>query len=173
MRQKRPTRLRVFSDSNHADCPFTRKSTSCTVTMHGQHAIQFSSTTQVPVSLSSGESEWHGLVKSSATGLGLQAMARDYNMELELDVYTDSTAAKGIGSRRGAGRIKHLDTSTFWVQQLVAAKKLRIFKQDGATSVADLGTKHLSRVKINQLMALLGMRFEKGRHKLSLKMSKG
>ena len=34
-RQKRPTRLRVFSDSNHADCPFTRKSTSCTVTMHG------------------------------------------------------------------------------------------------------------------------------------------
>ena len=42
-----------LSDSDHAGCKVSRKSTSDTVLMLGQHLIKFSSTTQGVLSLSS------------------------------------------------------------------------------------------------------------------------
>ena len=116
-RQPKPKRVDTYTDTNHADCPFTRKSTSCTASFLGKHCVQFTSTTQIAHTLSSGESEWNGLVKGGANGLGVQSVCRDYGEELPLALHTDSSAAKGIGSRRGAGRLKHLDTGLLWLQE--------------------------------------------------------
>ena len=137
--------------------------------MLGQHTVQFTSTTQIPVSLSSGESEWNGLVKGAACGLGVQSLLRDMGWDMELALHTDSSAARGIGSRRGAGRLKHIDTQLLWLQDHVSRKRLQVFKIDGMRNPADLGTKHLAGPRMHYLMRLLGLAFVSGAHKLALK----
>ena len=56
-RQRFPRCILVKSDTDWAGCPLTRRSTSGTSVHFGQHTWYCSSTTQVPVSLSSGEAE--------------------------------------------------------------------------------------------------------------------
>jgi hypothetical protein len=168
-RQPPVKKVKVFSDSNHADCSFTRKSTSCCASLMGSHAVQFASTTQISLSLSSAESEWKGLVKAAATGIGLQSLSADYGYDLELELLADASAAIGIGSRRGAGRLKHLDTGLLWLQDLVTRKALELTKTPGETNVADLGTKHLAAPRMRQLMAALSLEFRTGTHKLALR----
>eukprot|EP00959_Pyramimonas_sp_CCMP1952_P452071 9464987-Pyramimonas_sp.AAC.1 len=54
--QEDPGRVTVFTDSDHAGCLKTRKSTSCTMTFYGKHMVRATSTTQGVIALSSGES---------------------------------------------------------------------------------------------------------------------
>ena len=55
-----------YSDSDHAGCKRTRRSTSCAILMHGRQFIKMLCTTQIPIALSSGESEWHPLVRTAS-----------------------------------------------------------------------------------------------------------
>ena len=86
-----------------------------------------------------------------------------------MGLHTDSSAAKGIGSRRGAGRLKHLDTGLLWLQEHVSRKAIEVFKTSGDSNPADLGTKHLPRAKMLTHMARCGLEFRAGAHKLALK----
>ena len=70
-------------------------------------------------------------------------MAKDLGADLGLDIYVDATAGKGIASRRGVGKIRHLHTSTLWVQRLVQDKECAIKKIAGEDNPGDFGTKHL------------------------------
>ena len=66
-RRQNPRRhLSGYSDSDYAGQTSTRKSTSCTVEMLGQHLIGQSSTTQSNVTLSTGEAEYQSLVKTGS-----------------------------------------------------------------------------------------------------------
>ena len=49
----------AHSDSDHAGCLRTRKSTSGTILKRGRHMVKMLSTTQTPIALSSAESEWY------------------------------------------------------------------------------------------------------------------
>ena len=77
--------------------------------------IKLLSTTQVTVALSTAESEWHALVRTASALIGLQNLAADLGRYLQLTLKTDATAAIGIASRRGAGKIRHLATQTLWL----------------------------------------------------------
>ena len=66
----------------------------------GSHTIKTWSRMQSVVALSSGEAEYYAIVKGSAEGLGIQAIAADMGLEWCLHVSTDASAAIGIGSRR-------------------------------------------------------------------------
>ena len=56
---------------------------------------------------------------------------------------TDSTAAKGMASRRGHGKVKHLQTCELCLQEVVKGKRIEIQKVGTKFSPADLMTKHL------------------------------
>ena len=58
------TEIDCYSDTDWAGCPRTRRSTSGGCLMLGQHLIKSWSTTQVAISLSSGEAEFYGVVKA-------------------------------------------------------------------------------------------------------------
>eukprot|EP00971_Amphidinium_carterae_P026699 526719-Amphidinium_carterae.1 len=109
-----PQHVTVFSDSDHAGCLKTRKSTSGSMCFFGSHLIRSGSTTQGVVSLSTGESEFYAAVKSTSVGLGMVEMFRDLGVALSKKpsvlVRVDATAGLGIASRRGAGRIRHIAT---------------------------------------------------------------
>ena len=160
--QKVPTKITSKSDTDHAGCVSTRKSSSGTALFHGRNALKTISTTQATLSLSSGESEYSGLVKATSAGLGMQSMAEDMGYKLELDVETDSNAAKGMASRRGIGKVRHLASRLLWIQQVVAERLCKIFKIPGKLNVADLLTKHLPAADIDKCMQLLGCYYPKG-----------
>eukprot|EP00971_Amphidinium_carterae_P351978 6492372-Amphidinium_carterae.1 len=135
--------LHIYSDSDHAGCTRTRKSTSCSVVMHGGHMLRFTVATQQPIALSSAESEWYALVRAATVGIGMVSMCLDYGVSLKPILYSDATAASGIGARRGAGKVRHIETSTLWLQRHLTSGVVTLKRQEGPSNIADLGTKHV------------------------------
>ena len=74
---------------------------------------------QAVIALSSGEAEYSGLASATWHMLGLQCILLDWRWKFEANVWVVVTAGAAIGSRRGLGRVKHIDTVFFWVQALV------------------------------------------------------
>ena len=139
--------------------------------MLGLHLAKSWSSTQPNPALSSGEAEYYGVVKAAGVGLGYQALILDLGIELPLRLWTDSSAAIGVTSRQGVGKIRHLDTRTLWVQQAVRTGRIEVRKVKGTENPADLFTEHLPTAeKLEQLVGLFGGRFEKGRAECAPKM---
>ena len=63
-------------------------------------------------------------------------------------INTDSSAAKGTASRRGIGKIRHLDIDDLWLQDEVAKGVIKVFKIDGTRNIADALTKHVDQAKL-------------------------
>ncbi len=156
--------VEVYTDTDWAGCPRTRKSTSGGCVMLGRHTIKSWSSTQSSIALSSGEAELNGVVRGSGVGLGYQSLLRDLGIEAPVRVWTDSSAAIGICSRQGLGKLRHLDTHTLWVQQAVRCKRIDLRKIDGDTNPADIFTKHsISRDRLIKLTDLFDCQFRGGR----------
>ena len=123
------------------------------------------SVTQSTVALSSGEAELGGICRGASIGLGLQSLASDLGMTLELEVLTDATAAIGICRRRGLGKIRHLATADLWVHDRLRRGDFRLTKVPGAENPADILTKFVSRDVMAKHMATMGLVSESGRAK--------
>ena len=182
-RQERQTRLLIESDSDHAGCLRTRRSTSSSKLFHGTHLIRSSSTTQTVLALSSGESEFYAAVKAGSVGIGAVHMMEDLGLAFseptevrvrktdnpKLEIKADATAGIGVAMRRGAGRIRHIATPTLWLQKLIQDQVIKISKVPGALNRADLGTKHLDHSTIVKHMTGCRMRFVSGTSSMALK----
>jgi hypothetical protein len=154
----------VYSDTDWAGCPRTRKSTSGGCIMSGDHLLKSWSSTQGSVALSSGEAEFYGVVKAAGYGLAYQALLKDFGQDKSLTVFTDSTAALGIAARQGLGKLRHLDTNTLWIQQAVRCKRLILRKVAGEENPADVFTKHIvGAEKLGQLIRLFDLKYMPGR----------
>ena len=115
------------------------------------------------MSLSSGEAEFYGFVRGSGQGIGYQALLRDLGLDMPLRMWTDSSAAIGICSRQGLGKLRHIDAHTLWVQQAVRSKRLDIKQVLGEEDPADLLTKHsLSKDRLDKLVGLFDCQFNGG-----------
>ncbi len=173
-RQQSVSHVEVYTDTDWAGCPKTRKSTSGGCVMLGEHAVKHWSSTQKSISLSSGEAEFAGVIRGAGQGLGYQALLRDLGVELPLRVWTDSSAAIGICTRQGLGKLRHLDTHTLWIQQAVRTRRVDLRKVAGESNPADLLTKHsLSRQRLEDLVSLFGCRYLGGRADSAPRMRKG
>ena len=54
----------------------------------------------------------------AAESFGLQTLAAEWGWDLEIRVWTDSTAAKGVVARVSHGKnMKDVDTKYIWLQQ--------------------------------------------------------
>ena len=88
----------------------------------------------------------------------------DLGIHLAVRVWTDSSAALGIASRSGLGKLRHLETHTLWVQEKVRTGAISLKKVWGEVNPADLFTKHLpSREKVHQLLGLFNCEYRAGR----------
>jgi len=142
--------------------------------MLGAHVIKHWSSTQPSVTLSAGEAEFYGVVRGAGMGLGYQSLLRDMQRHLPLRLWTDSSAAIGICSRQGLGKLRHLDTHTLWVQQAVREKRVDLRKVDGEANPADVMTKHFcSRDKLAHLVSLYGCKCTAGRSEAAPQVRQG
>ena len=166
--QEAPDTICVTVDTDHAGCLDTRKSTSGGIVMLGTHCIKTWSTNQQVVATSSGEAEYYGMVKGASNGLGVQGMLRDSGVILGITLCTDSSAAKGIASRRGLGKVRHIELAELWVQDQVERGRIQIRKIGGKTNVADMLTKYLDGRSMKILMEHLPIRIRQSRHRLAV-----
>ena len=159
----------MWTDSDHAGCIKTRKSVSGGVLMAGGCCIKTYSKGQGVVSLSTGEAEYYSLVSGASNLLGEVSTALDWGIKTINEVNMDASAGISMGSRRGLGKAKHVDTQFHWVQERVAQKNFKIKKVGTNDMLADVLTKPVPEATMNK--ALLGMNFHflEGQHQLSLK----
>jgi len=163
-RQGEGVALHTQVDTDHAGCLKTRKSTSGGITKLGRHTIRTWSLTQAVIALSSGEAEYYGIVKGASFSLGTQSLLRDMGIHAEVHMYTDSSAAKGIASRRGLGKVRHIEVNQLWLQDQVHSGKITLTKIAGTDNCADILTKHASAKILEGHLRILDHRIREGRH---------
>ena len=114
------------------------------------------SSTQSVVALSSGESEYYGVVKGASEGLGIKSILGDWGYHREIKLWTDSSAAKGMASRIGLSKkTRHIAVHFLWVQEKVEAGQLSMHKVAGEKNTADMATKYLTNEAMRRLLGKL------------------
>ncbi len=140
--------------------------------MFGNRCVETHSQTQETVPVSSGESEFFGIAKADTMGLGMKGLmedwgaTEDWGVEVGAQVNTDSSAAKSIASRRGAGRARRREARERWIQDRVAKGALTVAQVKGENNVADGFTKHVKRHRMDAYMKVCGVVWKSGRHEL-------
>ena len=162
--QETPSKLVAWADSDYAACRSTRKSTSGGCLMFGSHAIRTWSSTQSVVALSVGEAEYSALVKAGCAALGLQSVAGDMGLSLEVELNTDSSSAKGVAGRLGLGKTRHIAVHLLWLQEKARNQEVRIRKVPTSGNLADLMTKIMDANRTKQLLELMGCWFTEGQN---------
>ena len=158
----------VWTDSDWAGDRMERKSISGGVIRLGSHSVKLWSSTQKSIALSSGEAEYYALVKGGSIGIGISSMLSDFGVVVDsrLHIHTDSSAAKGICSRRGLGKVRHIDIHMLWIQDRVYKGDIIIKKVCGEDNISDALTKHVDAGKLTQHLQNTGQELLSGRHTL-------
>ena len=136
------------------------------VVMFGSHCLRTYSQTQETIALSSGESGLYGIAKAATMGIGTKSVFKEFGLELGVQVNTASSAARSFSSRRGAGRVRHVEARWLWVQGRVRRGELSIVKVCGEDSAADGLTKHVERSNMEMCMERCGFVRREGRRDL-------
>ena len=95
--------------------------------------------------------------------MGLQSLAADLGIRLDITIMTDATAAIGIARRRGLGKVRHLATADLWIQDRIRKKDFELKKIPGSDNPADILTKNVDRCTLQKHIQNLGLRNESGR----------
>ena len=129
--------------------------------MIGGRCIKTWNTTQGPIALSSVEAEYYSMVDVAMSAIGMKNMALEIGAligESQILMHTDSIFAKSFSSRRGFGKIPHMETRALWLQEAVASRKVILLKVRGEQNPADLLTKCLNREAIECHLGRMGVR---------------
>ncbi len=93
-------------------------------------------------------------------------MFEELGVPEKVRVRADSSAAKSISMRKGAGTVRHIEVRELWVQEKVDKGEMEIKKLKGESNVADGLTKHVEKRQMEQYVESRGLRFASGRHSL-------
>merc|ERR1712074_249246 len=106
------------------------------------------------------------MVKGTGNALGTAGVLQDLGVRLPITLYTDLSAAKGTSSRRGLGKVRHIELSELWLQDQVARGRVSVRKIRGEDNLSDSLTKHSTPDRIRQTMDGALQRISQGRHNL-------
>ena len=102
-----PKTLCVYTDTDWAADELTRKLVSCIVERYGSHMLDCSVAKQSLVAPSFGEAEFYGIVRVVATSKQTSQILEQIGMQSEVITASDSSAARGICTRTGSGKVRH------------------------------------------------------------------
>ena len=148
----------VYTDSDWAGCLKTRKSTSGGVMKFGGGVVKSWATTQGSVALSVGEAEFYSSIKGAAEGIGFCNILRDMGVEAKVVLFLDSTTAQAMSSRSGASKARHIDTRSYWIQDVIKRGVVTVFKVHTDKNPSDLLTKPKSLQDIRYKAGLVGVK---------------
>ena len=107
--------------------------------------MQHWSRTQSTIALSSAEAELNAILKMGQEMLGIRELLKEMGVNKELVINCDSSAAKGILSRRGSGKVKHLQVRQLWLQEKIGKKVIALEKIPRSQNTGDALTPHWTR----------------------------
>ena len=147
--------LNGYCDADWAGCRKTRKSTSCcTVFAGSRFPLQFESTSQCTVALSTGEAEFYALGSLACDLIFLKGVLKEIGIIAAARAHSDSSTARSLSTRAGGSRkMRHIEARHLFVQGLVEQKLMEVSTVKGTVNPADLGTKQLDHEKLKQLRA--------------------
>nr|GEU68930.1 retrovirus-related Pol polyprotein from transposon TNT 1-94 [Tanacetum cinerariifolium] len=149
--------LTSFSDSDHAGCLDSRKSTSGGIQfLGGDKLVTWSSQKQGGTSMSSAEAEYVSLSACCAQVLWMRTQLTDYGFHFDkIPMYCDSKAAIAISCNPVQhSRTKHIDVRYHFIKEKVEKGIVELFLSE----LADLFTKALPVERFKYLVRRLGMR---------------
>ena len=73
-------------------------------------------------------------------------------------VGTDSSAAKSFVSRRGLGRMRHLEIRDLWLQKEIRDGRVEVSKISGLKNPADLMTKVLGIKDVQDRLGMMNLK---------------
>ena len=128
--------------------------------MLGSHCIKTWSSTQGAVALSSAEAEFYAMIEAVIRAKGVVSIMKEIGFQVtdHIQLFTDSNAAKSFVSRKGLGKMKHLEIRDLWLQREVGLGKVTVNKVAGTNNPADLMTKFLKKAEIEVRLRLMGLR---------------
>ena len=85
-------------------------------------------------------------------------MLREMGLEVGIVVIsTDSASAKSYASKRGLGKMRHIEVKDLWLQEAVCRGRVKLAKIEGPKNPADLFTKYLSTAEIANHLKFLNI----------------
>ena len=128
--------------------------------MKGTHCIKTWCSTQGAIALSSAEAEFYSMVEGVLRGYEMVGLSGELGEEvsvIKVVLGTDSSAAKAFASRRGVGKMRHMQVKWLWLQEEVKKGNVRVFKVKGVENPADLMTKFLSGEEIRRHLEAMNL----------------
>ena len=142
--------------------------------MLGSHNLKTWSTTQKSVTLSSAEAELVALGKLAMEVLGIRTMCEEWGMSREeqtSELFADASAALSIAKRQGAGKMRHINVKSLWLQAKAVQQVLKYCKVKGEDNPADGLTKHVKRELIEKYLQTENLKISNDRADASLKIA--
>ena len=135
--------LTMHTDSDWADCRFSKKSTSGGVVSPNIGVVRHWSSTQKSLALSSCEAELYARTKGAAETMAIKSLAADMEITFDILLRTDATAALGVVNRRGVGKTRHIDTQELWLQNHMRSREMEVQKVAGEEDAKGILTKNV------------------------------
>jgi len=162
--QDEPKYSHLATDSDWGGSSNERKSTSGGVWMLGDHCIKTWSASQGAYALSSAEAEFYGMIEGVTRAKGLLSLSLELGYQDLSNVVhlgTDSSAAKSFVSRRGLGKMRHIEIRDLWLQKEVRDGRVEVSKIRGEENPADLMTKILGIKDVEARLKGMNIRMDK------------
>ena len=153
-------RFEVYSDADHGGNPDTGKSTSAYVIKMGTGAVSWSSKLQSIVALSTTEAEYVSAVSAGSEAIWVRQLLTElgYKPSGPSTLHLDNQSAMQVAKNpEHYGRMKHLDLRYYWLRDEVEKGTLAIDYVPTDSMVADILTKSLARVKVEEGCRQLGL----------------
>ena len=99
--------------------------------------------------------------------MGARSVMNDMDVKGQIRISTDASAAKGIASRRGLGKVRHIEVNQLWIQDKVASGEIMLCKVKGTVNKADALTKHVMGEELSRHMNDTCIKAADGRHHIA------
>jgi len=142
--------------------------------MLGTHLVKSWSRTQDSVTLSSAEAELVALGKLAMETLGVRSMCREWgimNADAPSTLWADASAALSIAQRQGAGKMRHINVNSLWLQEKMVQLELSYVKVRGEDNPADGLTKHVRQELADKYARTVSLKLSTDRASTSLQLA--
>lgn len=153
--------LEGFADADWAGNVTDRKSNSGYLFRYGGGLVSWCARKQQCVALSSTEAEYVSLSECCQELLWLEKLLKDLGEEVEepITIFEDNQSCiKQLKQEGVTKRSKHIDTKFHFVKDLAASGRVAVHYCPSEEMLADILTKPLSRLKLENLREQIGLR---------------
>ena len=154
--------LKSFSDADWAGDPSTRRSTTGQAHFLNGLFCGWSSKIQIPLTLSSTESETVALSATGRAARGMENLLREVlqflTFVIRVELVGDNHASLFIAEgEAGLRKVRHLELADLYCRVLAARDRWSVSTIGTAFNGADLGTKVLGAPELRRLRELVGI----------------